>query len=516
MRDHLQEGAGSISAASGRGLRILGIGALAFALAAPLAAPARIPDAEPIPSRIIVRFVEGVSIAEQDDVLAAHGADAIRRVPELDLVVADVSVDPSRAILSLFADPTVRSADLDRTRAATGSFGPRSDDANWALRRVGAAPVDPRGFSTLAILDTGVDLGDENLTGQVMQGWSALGTDPLTDPNGHGTALAQIAAGSASDADPASGVASRGVLVLPVQVLDAAGVGRDSDIVRGIVHAVDRGADVILMGFAGPGYSNALQSAMDYAWTHGVVLVAPVGDGGSVAPMFPAGSARVVGVGATTGFDARAAMSNRGSSVFVAAPGLEVPVGDRGTFSGTAAAAAIVAGGAGLLAAADRTASNAVVVGRLARGAEAVAPRADVGNGRIDLAASLTDRSRVGLVPNGVLNAAGGPYVTTYAASSAPLAGWARDRAELFGDPVAPLALDGTATPVMVASSSAPAPAMTLWAWTLTADPLTAGAVLRQHSFSVGVTLDDPLASDHGTFTYGSVSPPALAYGVLS
>lgn len=499
-----------------RSVRLLGIGALAIALVAPLAAPTFIPDTEAIPSRIIVRFTDGLSAAEQDAVLAANGAETVRRIPELDIVVAEVTVDPARSILALFADPAVRSADLDRTRTATGTFGPRADDTGWALRRIGAAPVDPRGFSTLAILDTGVDLRDENLTGQVMQGWSALGTDPFTDPNGHGTALAQIAAGSASDADPATGVASRGVLVLPIQVLDPQGVGRDSDIVRGIVHAVDRGADVILMGFAGPGYSNALQAAMDYAWTHGAVLVAPVGDGGSVAPMFPAGSARVVGVGATTGFDARATASNRGSSVFLAAPGLEVPVGDDRTFSGTAAAAAIVAGGAGLLAAADRTASNAIVVGRLARGADAVAARADVGNGRVDLAASLADRSRVGLVPNGVLNAAGGPYVTSFLGAAAPLAGWARERADLFGDPVAPIALDGAATPVLVAASSAPAPAMTYWSWTLAADPLTGGAVLRQHSFSVGALLDDPLASDHGTFTYGSVSPPALEYGVLS
>jgi hypothetical protein len=191
-------------------------------------------------------------------------------------------------------------------------------------------------------------------------------------------------------------------------------------------------------------------------------------------------------------------------------------VGDRGTFSGSAGAAAIVAGGAGLLAAADRTASNAVVVGRLARGADAVGPRADVGNGRIDVAASLADRSRVGLVPSGVLNAAGGPYVTTYAAPSTPLAGWARERADLFGDLTAPIAFDAVTTPVTVVASSAPAPAMTLWSWTLTADPLASGSVLQQYSFLVGAYLDDPLASDHGTFTYGSVSPPAVESGVLS
>lgn len=518
MGEVRSEGTNGMTVGSRHGFRMLGVGILAAALVAPLAAPAVIPDAEPIPSRVIVRFVDGLTDADRSGILAAHGAVAVRSIPELDAVVADVAVDPSRAILSLFDAPEVLSADLDRTRVATGTFEASADDARWALRRVSAGATDPRGFATLAILDTGVDISDENLTGQVMQGWSAFGRDPLADPNGHGTALAQIAAGSATDADPAAGIASRGVLVFPVQVLDAAGEGRDSDIIRGIVRAVDRGADVILMGFAGPGYSGALQSAIDYAWTRGAVLVAPAGDGATTAPLFPAGNARVVGVGATTGVDAAWRSSNRGPAVFVAAPGLEVPVGDRRSMTGTAAAAALVAGGAGLLAAEDRSASNAMVVGRLARGADAVGPRAEVGNGRIDLAASLADRSRIGVVPNGVLGGEGGPYVTTYLDGVAPLAGWAREHAAFLGDTAVPVTHDALATPVLVSSSSTAAPSLTttLWFWGLAADPIAGGAVLQQRSFLLGSLLDDPLASDHGTFTYGSVSPPALQFGVLS
>lgn len=492
--------------------RLFGVGALLVALVAPLAAPAVVPDAEPLPSRIIVRFTDGLSSEEQTRVLERHGAAPVHLVPELDLVVADVAGDPSRTLVGLFDEPSVVTADPDRTRAATGTFDDGDHDARWALRRIDAHAVDPSGAATIAVLDTGVDAAESSLFGRVLVGWSALGrSGDAADLNGHGTALAAIAS-----ANSGAGVAAEDVFILPIQVLDAAGVGHDSDIVRGIVRAVDRGADVILMGFAGEGYSGALQAAIDYAWAEGTVLVAPVGDERRAAPLFPAASPRVIGVGATTGIDAPWDGSNRGPAVLLAAPGLEVPTFGGRTLTGTAAAAALVAGGAAVLAASDGRASNATIVGRLARSAEPVAPRVDVGNGRIDLGRALADRSTDGIVPSGVLDGVGGPFVTTFTEATTPLAGWALERAAHFVAPLRPIALDPASTPVLSSTGGAPAPAMAIWTWSLAADPLRGGAVLRQRSFLVGSTLDDALASDHGAFTYGSVSPPALEYGVLS
>ena len=43
--------------------------------------------------------------------------------------------------------------------------------------------------------------------------------------------------------------------IMPVQVLDGTGLGKDSDIIKGLVWAADHGANVILMSFAGTGYS---------------------------------------------------------------------------------------------------------------------------------------------------------------------------------------------------------------------------------------------------------------------
>ncbi len=62
-----------------------------------------------------------------------------------------------------------------------------------------------------------------------------------------------------------------------------------------------------------PGYSSALQAAIDYAWANGVVLVAATGNDGSSAPTFPAGDRGVIGVSNTDQSDTLNASSNYGA-----------------------------------------------------------------------------------------------------------------------------------------------------------------------------------------------------------
>ena len=212
--------------------------------------------------------------------------------------------------------------------------------------------VDPAGTATLAVLDTGVDATAPDLAGRVGSGWSFDATDPRTDPNGHGTHEATIAAGAADNGSGIAGVAYVGVSVMPVRVLGDGGTGQDSDIIDGLVYAVDHGADVVLMAFSNPGQSAALQAAVDYAWSMGVVVIAAAGNDGGAAPTYPAGLSKVVGVGATDQSDAVASFSNQSDAVFLAAPGVDIDASDASgvsASSGTSASAAIVAGAAALL-----------------------------------------------------------------------------------------------------------------------------------------------------------------------
>jgi hypothetical protein len=208
---------------------------------------------------------------------------------------------------------------------------------------------------------------------------------------------------------------------MPVVVLGADGTGQDTDIIEGVVYAADHGADVILMAFSNPGYSPALQAAIDYAWAHGAVIVAAAGNDGSAAVTYPAGDRAVVGVAATNQDDALAGFSNYGQAAFMAAPGVDIqasePGGTRATISGTSAAAAHVAGSAALLAALDPAATNGTVVGRLARNADPLSA-GEAGNGRLNLARAARDTLTDEIQPAGAAPVgSGGPVVGPYRAA---------------------------------------------------------------------------------------------------
>ncbi len=182
---------------------------------------------------------------------------------------------------------------------------------------------------------------------------------------------------------------------MPVTVLDATGLGQDSDIIEGVVWAADNGADVINMSFSNPGFCPALQAAIDYAWAHDVVLVAAVGNDASDAPTYPAGDRGVIGVSNTDQTDALNASSNYGADTFLGAPGTDIVTialgGGTTSITGTSASAAEVSAAAALLRAADPSASNGVIVGRLARNADAAGTVDQTGNGRLNLARAISD-----------------------------------------------------------------------------------------------------------------------------
>ena len=247
------------------------------------------------------------------------------------------------------------------------------------------------------------------------------GGNPDLDPNGHGTAMAGIIAAVTNNHRGIAGIAYAGVKVMPVTVLDANGLGQDSDIIEGTIWAVDHGADVINMSFSNTGFSSSLQAAIDYAWDHDVVVVAATGNDGSSAATYPAGDRGVVGVSSTNESDRLDPSSNDGADTFLGAPGQGIRTlaagGSTVTVSGTSAAAAEVAAAAGLLRAIDPGASNGVIVGRLGRSAADVGTRAETGNGRLDLARAVADDGTSAVRPAGV-GASGGPFVGPYVAAN--------------------------------------------------------------------------------------------------
>src|SRR5262249_21768222 len=140
----------------------------------------------------------------------------------------------------------------------------------WSLPRVGwdtaYGSLTPSGSATVAVLDTGVDATHPDLASVVVPGTNILtgSGDGQTDPNGHGPQMAGIVAAATGNGVGIAGVGYAGVKVMPVTVLNDQGLGLDSDVISGVVYAVQHNANVILMSFSNPGYSASLQAAIDW------------------------------------------------------------------------------------------------------------------------------------------------------------------------------------------------------------------------------------------------------------
>ncbi len=295
----------------------------------PTSAPTPTPEIASVP--YIVTFASGVDSATQAATVAGVGAVETGSIPVLRM--RSILLTPSSAddaVAALHADPRVLRVDADRVREAEATPNDTAYGEQWSLPKIGwdqvYGNVTPSGSAVVAVLDTGVDASHPDLAGQLVAGTSILdGSAGTSDPNGHGTAMAGIIAARTDNGEGVAGIGFAGVKVMPVTVLGADGLGQDSDIIQGVVWAVDHGADVINMSFSNPGYSASLQVAIDYAWANNAVIVAATGNDGSSTVTFPAGDRGVIGVSSTDQSDTLAPWSNYGPDVFLAAPGVGNP-----------------------------------------------------------------------------------------------------------------------------------------------------------------------------------------------
>jgi thermitase len=174
----------------------------------------------------------------------------------------------------------------------------------------------------VAVLDSGVDLDHPDINPKVVLRANFSGAATNEDKYGHGTHVAGIVAASHNTYGVA-GVCP-GCTILAGKVLDDRGIGSSSGLANGINWAVSNGAKVINMSI-GVRASRTLETAINNAWSKGVVLVAAAGNGGNQTKIYPAGYPNVIAVAATDNKDAKASFSTYGASwVDLAAPGVNV------------------------------------------------------------------------------------------------------------------------------------------------------------------------------------------------
>ena len=217
--------------------------------------------------------------------------------------------------------------------------------------------IKPQRKATVAILDTGVDAGHEDIAGN----YKSIKRKYDKDVQGHGTHCAGIAGAVSNNA---KGVASFSqdnefVQITSVPVLNNFGMGTQKSIIDGIIEAADNQVDVISMSLGGrsnPIKQKAYEKAIKYANDAGAIVIVAAGNSNDNAKHYaPANVKGVIAVSAIDEQLKRAAFSNYVTDIAmgVAAPGVNIystfPKNQYKTFNGTSMATPYVSGLVGVM-----------------------------------------------------------------------------------------------------------------------------------------------------------------------
>ena len=333
----------------------------------------------------------------------------------------------------------------------------------WALQRVLLDELWKQSMGEgvrVAVIDTGVDvknpqlrpavdvrsgrnflppnLKDEN--GNKIERGSENGT---TDVVGHGTKVAGIIAARPAKGTGFVGLAPKATII-PVQQNDAEGHGDTETLAAAIDYAVDKAkADVINISqdtVKAIDHTSKLKQAVDNALAQEVVIVASAGNdglGGNVKETYPASYDGVLAVAAADRNNERAAFSQSGEFVDVAAPGVDmvstVPGGGHCADNGTSFSAPYVAGVAALIKAKHRDWTQEQITAQIMQTAERSIPGHDrlVGWGVVDPVRALTEDDRP--IEHPVPSNAGAGRAEAPAVAQLPLGETPQERAVRLG-----------------------------------------------------------------------------------
>jgi thermitase len=301
-------------------------------------------------------------------------------------------------ILVAVAAAALASAGLARALTPNDPAWPRE----WGPRVTRASDLWDRTTGdarlVIAVVDTGV-APIPDLQGALVPGWNFVeGNAQTNDTQGHGTWVASIIAARGNNARDAAGYCW-GCSVMPIRISDGHAPANTTTIARGIVWAVDHGARVVNVSLDGAGSDPAERSAVAYAASHDVLVVAAAGNSGDATLHYPAAYPSVLAVAGTDPSNALYSWSTRGDWVNIAAPGCATVVDANVGIAdgcGSSFSPAAVSGIAGLLFSLDDTLTAARVASVLRSTAHAVA---GIGGGTVDAMAAAYALGLIGTTP---------------------------------------------------------------------------------------------------------------------
>ncbi|MEU8462999.1 type VII secretion-associated serine protease mycosin [Streptomyces sp. NPDC029003] len=255
---------------------------------------------------------------------------------------------------------------LDGAGECTFPMKKQIADRPWALQRLmlDALWARTKGKGVrVAVIDTGVDRANPQLSGALDTGagrdfLDPKGGDGTNDTVGHGTKVAGLIAARPQEGTGFVGLAPEAT-VIPIRQNDGQGNGKAATLAQAIDHAVAKGAQVINISQdtdAPLTPDSELAKAVQRALDAKVVVVASAGNDGLSGQKhrtYPAAFPGVLAVASSDRNNERAAFSQPGDFIGVAAPGVDmvstVPGFGQCVDNGTSFSAPYVAGVAALL-----------------------------------------------------------------------------------------------------------------------------------------------------------------------
>jgi hypothetical protein len=297
------------------------------------------PTAKPIPNELIVTLKPGANIEELarklgakitgraddlntyrlefDDAAAAQAArEALQNHPDVD------SVDSNYRMR--------RPQDLDALSLSSGNpFG---------LRPKSSGNCNP----VIGLIDTAVQPTGGPMDSFLLPSISVAGEFKPTDPTPtHGTSMFETVLRGLSLRQRETSVK-----VLPVDVYGGNATTTTFDVSRGVVQAINKGANIINLSLGSAGDSEMLRKVIQAGAQQGVVFLAAAGNQPTTQPTYPAAYPQVLAVTSGTRDGTIAPYANRGEFVDLVAPGTSMVNfnGQSWLVSGTSASTAFASG----------------------------------------------------------------------------------------------------------------------------------------------------------------------------
>lgn len=314
---------------------------------------------------ITINSITGIALADQDVIIGfnkpvgpsekalIHSHSGLIK-KSFSLIPAIAARIPESNISKIKEDPRVKYIEEDKIFEVADEYS-----GSWGSQFIGSDISTANGVIgtgvKIAVLDTGIDCGHEDLKNNCNNGYDFYFNDSDASDdswNSHGTHVSGIIAAEKNGIGIV-GVAP-GASLYAVKVTSAAGT-YTSIIISGIEWAVKNNMDIVSMSLQGS-HSQAFQDAVDAAYAKGLLLVAAAGNtkGGAVA--YPAGYESVIAVTAIDENEQRASFSPIDPKIELAAPGVNINstiVNGYGVLSGTSMAAPYVTGVAALILSTD-------------------------------------------------------------------------------------------------------------------------------------------------------------------